>query len=307
MLQQTGHQRVFLYSMFLSVKNVCIPWLACGQRRLHALQGDLEASKSGAVLLTKDNNMCLKAQANGLKALSPAHFPAAQPHLHKHLLAISSETSPVKHTPTRDVSPPPAPHILSDLSCNPSQGNVTMPSASGHSLAALGQSPGEPGPSKHDQYPQVPTSSRKDFVRPADRLAQLGKLQYSEQSSASVQQQQARQADTPLQQQEQHRQQQQQQQEQQQQQQLQEGMAVGSFKLQGAPMLPPGLVTGSHGYPRAPFSTPAHLQADTSTAGQQQSDTGLGLDLGLQHGFAGFDGSMQHHQGGFPGDLQYLT
>ena len=276
------------------------------------MQGDLEASKSGAVLLTKDNNMCLKAQANGLKAVPPAHFPAAQPHLHKHLLAISSETSPVKHTPTRHASPPPAPPNRSDLSRNPSQGNVTLPSARGHSPAALGQSPGVLVPSKHDQYPQITTSSNSDFAHPADRLAQLGKLQNSEQSSALVHQQQAQRADPPLQQQEQHQQQQQQQQhhhhhqqQQQQQQQQQEDMAVGSFKLQGAPMLPPGLVTGSHGYPRAPFSTPAHLQASTTTTGQQQTDTrlglGLGPDLGLQHGFAGLDGSMQHQQGGFPG------
>ena len=256
--------------------------------------------------------MCLKAQANGLKAVPPAHFPAAQPHLHKRLLAISSETSPVKHTPTQDVSPPKPPHLLSDLSPSPSQGNVTLPCVPGLSPAALGQSPGVPVPGKHAQHSQVTTSSSNQFVHPADRLTQLGKLQTCDQSSASVHQQQARQADPHRQQQEQHQHQQQHHQQPQQ----PEDTAAASFKLQGAPVLPPGLVTGSHGYPRAPFSTPAHLQPNAAATGQQrqqQSDTGPGLglgpklDLGLQHGFAGFDSSMQHQQGGFLGHLHHLT
>ena len=278
------------------------------------MQGDLEASKSGAVLLTKDNNMCLKAQANGLKAVPPAHFPAAQPHLHKRLLAISSETSPIKHTPTRDVSPTKPPNPLSDLSLNPSQGSVTMPSVPGHSPPALGQSLSVPVPSKHAQHAQITTSSSHEFVHPADRLTQLGKMPTSDQSSASLHQQQARQTNPHLQQQEQHQQQQQHHQQLQQQlpQQL-EDIAVGSFKLQGAPMLPPNLVTGSHGYPRAPFSTPPHLQLNAAATRQQQSDTGLGLglgpqlDLGLQHGFAGLDSSMQHQQGGFLGNHHHVT
>lgn len=267
------------------------------------MQGDLQASKSGAVLLTKDNNMCLKAQANGLKAVPPAHFPAAQPHLHKRLLAISSQTSPVKSTPAHDASPPPSPHPLSDVSPIPSK--VTLPSAPGHSSAALGQSSGIPMP-KQDQYPQVTTNSSDDFIHPADRLSLLGKLQLSEQPALSHQQQQAQQADLHLQQQEQHYKQQQHHWQQLQQQ--PEDTAVGSFKLQGAPMLPPGLVTGSHGYPGAPFTTPAHLQPSNCSTGQQQSGTGpgLGLDLGL-HGFAGLDGSMQHQQGGFPGKNEHLT
>ena len=269
------------------------------------MQGDLEASKSGAVLLTKDNNMCLKAQANGLKAVPPAHFPAAPSHLHTHLLAISSETSPVKHTPAHDASPPPSPQPLSDLSPNPSKGNITLPSASGHSSATVGQSPGVPVPSKHDQHPEINTSNSSAFVHPADRLNHMDKLKLSEQPASSLHQQQAWQADLHLQQQEQHHKQQQ---HHRQQQQL-EDTAVGSFKLQGAPILPPGLVTGSHGYPRAPFSTPAHLQPSTNSSGQQQPDPGpgSGLDLGLQHGFAGLNGIMQHQQGGLPGNNEHLT
>ena len=91
-----------------------IKFLACGSAHclvpardgvnIDGMQGDAEASKSGAVLLTKDNNMMLKAQANGLKALTPAHFPASQPHLHRHLLAVTSTTSPVKQPPQ------PSPH-----------------------------------------------------------------------------------------------------------------------------------------------------------------------------------------------------
>ena len=262
------------------------------------MQGDLEASKSGAILLTKDNNMCLKAQANGLKAVPPAHFPAAQPHLHKQLLAISSETSPVRHTPAPNASPPPPPHLLSELSSNPSQGNVTLPTgpsrpasaAQGQSPAALTQLPDAPVPNKHDQHLQSSSGSR-DFMHPADRLAHLAQVQ-------GPQQQQAQQAEA---------QQLQQQQQQQLSQQL-EDAAAGSFRLQGAPILPPGLVTGSHGYPRAPFSSPAHLQPSTA---QQQSEPRLGLrlglGLGLQQGFGGSDGSMQHQQGGFPGRFKHPT
>ena len=272
-------------------------WLHVDNRQFYAMQGNLEASKSGAVLLTKDNNMCLKAQANGLKAMSPAQFPAAQPHLHKRLLAISSETSPVRHTPTPDASPSPPPQPLSDLCSHSSQGNITLPTALGRSAAGVGQLPATPAPiaTKHKQHPHITTSSSNEFAQLTDTLTQLGKLQQPEQSASFLHPpQQLWQADPHLQQQQQPE---------------SEDMAVGSFKLQGAPMLPSGLVTGSHGYPRAPNSTPAHLQPSTSVTGQQQqSDTGSSLRLGpglhhgLQHDFVGMDGSMQHQQGGFPGN-----
>ena len=252
--------------------------------------------------------MCLKAQANGLKAMSPAQFPAAQPHLHKRLLAISSETSPVRHTPTPDASPPPPPQPLSDLCSHSSQGNITLPSALGQSPAGISQLPGTSAPaaSKHDQHSHITSSSSNEFAQPTNTLTQLGKLQQPEQPASFLHPpQQLWQADPHLQQQQHHQQQQRQPEP--------EDMAAGSFKLQGAPMLPSGLVTGSHGYPRAPSSTPAHLQPSSSATGQQQqqqqqSDTGLGLGLGLglhhglQHDFAGLDGSMQHQQGGFPGN-----
>ena len=145
-----------------------------------ATQGDLEASKSGAVLLSKDYNMCLKAQANGLKALTPTQFPAAQPHLHKHLLAISSETSPVKHSPAQDTSPPPPPKALSDLPLTPRQGAAALPTGASRPALTPGQSQAAPGSAtalsasgKHS-HPSESTSNGKSFVYPADRLAQQG-------------------------------------------------------------------------------------------------------------------------------------
>ena len=293
-----------------------------------ATQGDLEASKSGAVLLSKDYNMCLKAQANGLKALTPTQFPAAQPHLHKHLLAISSETSPVKHSPAQDTSPPPPPKALSDLPLTPRQGAAALPTGASRPALTPGQSQAAPGSAtalsasgKHS-HPSESTSNGKSFVYPADRLAQQGAKKQSAQTSSSHQQQQNQQTqaqqlqqqflqqlsqqqhgqDSSVPQQHQHQQQQQQQKKKkkQQGQQQAEELAVGSFKLQGAPVLSPGLVTGSHGYPTAPASSSTPLQPSFVAPGGQQAGSGL-----LQ-GFATSKGSMQHQQGGFPGVFHHI-
>ena len=291
------------------------------------VQGDLEASKSGAVLLSKDYNMCLKAQANGLKALTPAQFPAAQPHLHKHLLAISSETSPVKHSPARDTSPPLPPKLISDLPLTPRQGAAALPTGESRPAVTQGQSQPAPAPGnatapsatgKHSITSEH-TSNGKSFIHPADRLSQQGSKQQSAQTSSAhhqqqdqktqsqqLQQQLAQQLSQQLSQQ-QHgqdsslqQQQQQPKQKQQQKQQQSEEFCVGSFKLQGAPMLSPGLVTGSHGYPMAPTSSSNPLQSSFAAPGGQQAGTGL-----LQ-GFAASKGSMQHQQGGFPGAPHHL-
>ena len=64
-------------------------------------------------------------------------------------------------------------------------------------------------------------------------------------------------------------------------------------------MVHPGMVTGSHGYPRAPSTTATHSSPGTGPVGLQQPQ--LGSQCGVQVRVASMNGSMQHQQGGFPG------
>ena len=279
-------------------------------------QGDDEASKSGAVLLTKDNNMTLKAQANKLKALSPAHFPAAQPHLHKQLLVISSDTSPVKHTHAQDTSPATSPRRPPGLSLDPPKEMAGL-------ITAAPDSSSSPTHFVGDAAVGVTTaSSRADISKSLSgiSLAQLQLSQQADQQQAQLtqqhqsqqeplhQSQQAlQQALSNYQQHQQQQQQQQQHQHQHQQQQQQQQIVSGSlFKLQESPMVHRGMVTGSHGYPRAPPTTaqPQSLPALELLASQQPLSVPHSMTQTL---FGDTNGSMQHQQGGFPGHTLFST
>lgn len=261
--------------------------------------------------------MTLKAQANKLKALSPAHFPAAQPHLHKQLLVISSDTSPVKHTHAQDTSPATSPRRPPGLSLNPPKemaGLITgAPDSSCSPTHFVGGA----------AVGVTSATSRADISKSLSgiSLAQLQLSQQADQQQAKLtqqhqsqqeplhQSQQALQQALSNYQQHQHQQQQQHQhqhQHQQQQQQQQQIVSGSLFKLQESPMVHRGMVTGSHGYPRAPLTTaqPQSLPALELLASQQPLSVPHSMTQTL---FGDTNGSMQHQQGGFPGHTLFTT
>jgi hypothetical protein len=275
-----------------------------------AMQGDLEASKSGAVLLTKDNNMGLKAQANNLKALSPAHFPAAQPHLHKQLLSISSDTSPVKHSQPPQDSPGSSPRRPRGLFMEPPEALASLTASAPNSFSkqvqlAEASGSGQVGEGSHSclPWPGNPTDNSSSSAAISRMLSARNRSPPVDQ--VTQQQQQQQQQQLPPDQRSQSQQSQQALQQalqdyQQQQQQQQEAVIHGSlFRLQESPMVHPGMVTGSHGYPRAPSTTATHLLPGTGPVGMQQPQ--LGSQSGIPVGVVSMNGSMQHQQGGFPG------
>ncbi len=272
-----------------------------------AMQGDLEASKSGAVLLTKDNNMGLKAQANNLKALSPAHFPAAQPHLHKQLLSISSDTSPVKHSQPPQDSPGSSPRRPRGLFMEPPEALASLTAGAPNSLPSQVQlanasGSGQVGEGSHASLPWPPgnpteSSSSSSSAAISRMLSARNRSQAPDQVPQQQQQQQQQQLPPDQRSQSQQSQQAlQDYQQQQQQQQEQKASIHGSlFRLQESPMVHRGMVTGSHGYPRAPSTPATHPSTGTGPVGLQQPQ------LGPQSGMSVGMGSMQHQQGGFPG------
>ena len=273
-----------------------------------AMQGDLEASKSGAVLLTKDNNMGLKAQANNLKALSPAHFPAAQTHLNKQLLSISSDTSPVKHSQPPQDSPRSSPRRPRGLFMEPPEALASLTATAPNSFPsqaqlAMASGSGQVGEGSHLCLPWPAGNPTDNSSSSSAAISRMLSARNRSQASDQVtqQQQQQQQQQLPPDQRSQSQQSQQalqdyQQQQQQQQQQEQKASIHGSlFRLQESPMVHRGMVTGSHGYPRAPSTPATHPSTGTGPVGLQQPQ------LGPQSGMPVGVGSMQHQQGGFPG------
>lgn len=266
-----------------------------------AMQGDSEASKSGAVLLTKDNNMSLKAEANNLKAITPAHFPAAQPDLHKKLLSISSDTSPVKHSPPPQApsSPGSPPRRPRALSMDPPEQLASLTASSAHSQLTQSQSADASGSGKAEEAAHAllwPGGQDRPLRDTSTSAAISRLLSAANQDHAADQLSQMHLLQQPSEQQLQ----------QQQQQQLQQSaLPSGSlFRLQGSPMVHPGMVTGSHGHPQAPVIHPTPLpQTVVDAPGAQQSH--IWSSSGGQAGMGNMHGSMQHQQGGFPG-LYYI-
>ena len=248
--------------------------------------------------------MSLKAQANNLKALSPAHFPAAQPHLHKQLLAISSDTSPVKHSAPQEesTSPKSSPRRPPGLSLDAPKAMAGLAATGSRQLAAgiLGHYDANGishplpladgvanGASNSAAIVKMLSGANRDS--PADQFAQLHLLQqmlqqHAQSQQESLSQQSLQQAVLQQQQQQQHQQQ---------------HVVSGSlFRLQESPMVHRGMVTGSHGYPRAPFSTTTPLTTLDSLGVQQSQPVSQSLSQAV---VSNMNGSMQHQQGGFPG------
>ena len=255
--------------------------------------------------------MGLKAQANNLKALSPAHFPAAQPHLHKQLLSISSDTSPVKHSqPPQDspgssprrpkglfMEPPEALASLTATAPNSFPSQVQLAIASGSGQVGEGSHASLPWPAGNPSGNPTESSSSSSSAAISRMLSAQNRSQASDQVMQQRQQQQQQAPPDQRNQSQQSQQALQDYQQQQQQQQQQKASIHGSlFKLQESPMVHRGMVTGSHGYPRAPSTPATHPSPGTGLVGLHQPQ-----GSGIQVGVGSMNGSMQHQQGGFPG------